>query len=340
MLFSVIIIAHKISKSLLCSCLQSIEQQSFQDFECLLICDDSSADGLPLFKKVKIEHVDICEIGVKRNYGIQRAKGEYVVFVDSDDLLAQNCLLILSQTIQTIRPDFIAFGSTTDYSAFDNLSIPKTPTVISAQEMQKHILEASFSVQNPLGRNNCFTGAVWGKAFQTKILLKYNIKVPVFDYYFEDGVFVTDYVLHCSEKCVVLDDYIGYYWRPNMSSVIHAGGKPLANFDLFFDASVAMFLRNGWSDQQIIEVKNVMAHRLLVLIYPALIHQYEGKLKLNVTRSFVSNVGKTKTLRSMTKDLSQNKFEKFIYFFLKHRMFLMMSLFLILFRHHVKNKSI
>lgn len=75
-------------------CLDSIIAQEFRDFECIII-DDGSTDDSPAIideyaaRDVRFKAVHKTNGGVSsaRNYGLKVAKGEWIVFVDSDDCL-------------------------------------------------------------------------------------------------------------------------------------------------------------------------------------------------------------------------------------------------------------
>lgn len=73
-------------------CLQSISVQLYTDWECILI-DDGSTDGSGTIcnewaakdKRFRVIHQSNRGVSFSRNYGLSIARGDYVVFVDSDD---------------------------------------------------------------------------------------------------------------------------------------------------------------------------------------------------------------------------------------------------------------
>lgn len=80
-------------------CVDSILAQSFRDFE-LLLMDDGSPDEsgeicdryVQLDSRVQVIHKENAGVSSARNLGLDRAKGDFVVFVDSDDYIGENYL--------------------------------------------------------------------------------------------------------------------------------------------------------------------------------------------------------------------------------------------------------
>jgi glycosyltransferase involved in cell wall biosynthesis len=104
--FSIIIPVYNAEKYLH-RCVDSVLNQSFTDFELLLINDgsvDSSFDICNEYQtkdpRIKVIHKNNEGIGLTRNVGINNAIGEYFILLDNDDMLSENSLTNLFEFIQ------------------------------------------------------------------------------------------------------------------------------------------------------------------------------------------------------------------------------------------------
>lgn len=116
--FSLIVPIYRV-EAYLPKCIESVLAQTCQDYELLLI-DDGSPDGCGKIcddyaakypDKLRAIHQPNGGAGAARNHGIQLARGEYLLFVDSDDSLSPDFLAALSAVIQKTPADLILFGA-------------------------------------------------------------------------------------------------------------------------------------------------------------------------------------------------------------------------------------
>jgi len=106
-LMSIIIPVYKVEKYLH-NCVDSILKQSFIDYELILvndgspdscpaICDDYAADD----KRIKVIHKENGGAWEARNAGIRAAIGEYLLFIDGDDFLADDSLMNVVELLKS-----------------------------------------------------------------------------------------------------------------------------------------------------------------------------------------------------------------------------------------------
>ena len=101
-LISVIVPVYKV-ETYLPTCVDSILSQTFSDFELILV-DDGSPDACGAMcdgyaredSRIRVIHQKNGGLSAARNTGLDIAKGEYVTFVDSDDVIAPDCLQVFT----------------------------------------------------------------------------------------------------------------------------------------------------------------------------------------------------------------------------------------------------
>ena len=116
MLFSIIIPCYN-SSFFIQRCVNSLRSQTCTDYEIIIVNDGSTDNSLVFLENEVLLHgnntrVLNCEHRgplISRIEGIKIAKGDYLVFVDSDDLLPPFSLNILKESIQKYRPDVVSF---------------------------------------------------------------------------------------------------------------------------------------------------------------------------------------------------------------------------------------
>src|SRR5690554_2831077 len=83
-------------------CLDSIINQDYQNFE-LIVVNDGSTDGSKIIceeyaaktDKIILVHKENGGVSSARNIGLQKAKGEWITFVDGDDYISKNYLNVV-----------------------------------------------------------------------------------------------------------------------------------------------------------------------------------------------------------------------------------------------------
>lgn len=120
-LISIVVPIYNVEKYLR-QCLDSILNQTYQNFECLLINDgspDNSADICREYveKDSRFKYFEKENGGLSdaRNYGIRQSKGSYITFVDSDDWLENDALQLLYDALKKENAD-ISIGR---YNCYD-----------------------------------------------------------------------------------------------------------------------------------------------------------------------------------------------------------------------------
>lgn len=114
MRFSIIIPAHNAEKEIE-RALKSISNQTYKDYEIIVIDDCSNDNTYSILNKYNnitvIRNDNNIKAGGSRNKGIEKATGEYIIFLDSDDYFAENNTLEkINNVIGNETPDIIYLG--------------------------------------------------------------------------------------------------------------------------------------------------------------------------------------------------------------------------------------
>ncbi|MCQ4948498.1 glycosyltransferase family 2 protein [Bittarella massiliensis (ex Durand et al. 2017)] len=166
---SIIVPVYKV-EAYLDRCVQSILNQTFSDFELILV-DDGSPDRCGQMcdvyaqgdRRVRVIHKKNGGLSDARNAGIDAARGEYLGFVDSDDEIAPDMYESLYRLLQEGDADLSVCGLC-DYFA-DGTAIPQAKQelkgVFAAEEALGEVLRGqsiSVNAVNKLYKKNLFDG--------------------------------------------------------------------------------------------------------------------------------------------------------------------------------------
>ena len=97
-------------------CLESVALQDYKNIE-IIVVEDGSDDESPdvcneyahRYDNIKVYHDKCGTAGAARNYGMSKAAGDYVMFVDADDYLTDNC--VVSELIKKMENVDIVVGN-------------------------------------------------------------------------------------------------------------------------------------------------------------------------------------------------------------------------------------
>ncbi len=183
-------------------CIHSVLEQSIKDFELILINDGSTDCSSNIAKKYadqdeRIIYVEQPNQGVSaaRNKGITRSRGDYLLFLDADDFLAQGGLSDLLQLAQEKQFD-IAVGN---YNSICILNGEKN----SKRSLSKSICSGHDWLKQSLKLRR-YQPAVWYRLYRRDFLLSKNIAFDLKLTISEDQLFSIHALLAC-DKLICVD---------------------------------------------------------------------------------------------------------------------------------------
>lgn len=151
-MFSVIIPAHN-SQEFIYYGLRSIQDQSYKNYELIVVCDNCTDDTEYVAKAydAKIFNVSFGRDGLTRDYGIQQATGDWILFMDDDDhFIHEYCFQQLADEINRYDDiDLLAFGHICKHRGYippveENIFRPRVDHVWSSAWKRATIGPARF----------------------------------------------------------------------------------------------------------------------------------------------------------------------------------------------------
>lgn len=169
---SVIIPAYNAKKTIK-QCVDSIRNQSYLNIE-IIVIDDGSTDGtsqeLKQIEDTRIIYYKQSNKGVSasRNTGLKISKGEFIVFVDSDDMIDANLIEYMVEFAENNFLDMVCCSHTEEYS-----------TIVGGNSnlATAFIANNNSDIENHFG--DIFVGMTVGKLFRKKIIDENNIEFPI-----------------------------------------------------------------------------------------------------------------------------------------------------------------
>lgn len=224
---SVIVPVYKVENCLQ-FCINSILSQSYKDFELILV-DDGSPDACGIIcdenakadKRIRVIHKENGGLSSARNAGLRIAKGEYLSFVDSDDLIHPQMLETLINTAMQEDAELVS----TRYIQFDNYNF----TFDNIESITIETLLRSQFIDNlyPDHFENIGISA-WGKLYKRELFSE--IKYPEGKIY-EDLHIYLKLLRQCNRVVIVKPDM--YYYNIDSSSITRSNYLKYNRYDEF-----------------------------------------------------------------------------------------------------------
>ena len=186
------------------SCIQSVLRQTYTNWELILI-DDGSTDKSGRIaeeygfadERITVFHQKNLGVSLARNQGIDEATGNYVVFLDADDELIEDCLAKTVNIAEETNADVVAGRSCENQELFQD----------------RIIWTAAEALENSL-KDHLFTYSACAKLIRREFIGKTRFTPDI--RINEDSYFV--FQLLCKQNVFVLTNDVIYFYRANSES--------------------------------------------------------------------------------------------------------------------------
>lgn len=204
---SVIIPAYNAEKTIEKS-IRSILDQSFTDLECIVVDDGSKDNTASIVKSIddpRLRYVYKENGGVSstRNLGISLATGEYISFLDADDIQTDQALSSLVSAMKINQADMVVAGFYRVVNdKISNKSYFKKECLLTRDEYVSKMSNKPAEY---------YFGVLWNKLYRRDIIINEQLKMREDISWSEDFIFNLDYLLHINSIYILKTPVIYYY---------------------------------------------------------------------------------------------------------------------------------
>lgn len=207
--FSVIVPVYKV-EDYLERCIKSILQQTYKNFELILV-DDGSPYNCGIMcdefakkdDRIIVIHQENAGLSAARNAGLAIARGKYILFVDSDDWILESTTIKLADIINKKNPDIIVFGYSNIYENKEEQVIYNVEG-LSLENIKEKFVSDSW---RNFACNKCFKSTLFN-----------NKTFPEGGQCYED-LYLVPQLIAKAKNIYVLPDSLYAYNQNNVSSI-------------------------------------------------------------------------------------------------------------------------
>lgn len=295
--FSIVMPAYQAEKYL-GNAVESILDQSFPDWELLIIEDCSKDKTLEIARKyqyadkrIKVIHREKnAGVSEARNLGIEKAQGEYLWFTDADDKVERDLLEKVHDSLQKNRAQLVVFGLVEEYYSkegqleYQNIRKPHAAFFQRKEELRKEVLNLE---------QQTLYGYPWNKVYDLDYLKSLDLKFE--DYrknkFIEDILFNIAFCMDIDSMNIL--DIAPYHYGKR-------GNESLTNefvpeyYQLHRRRIQALWKQQKYWQMDLDQARNILGSLYARYILSALERNYDKRAKMTVKerREFCRNIFK------------------------------------------------
>lgn len=232
------------AENYLITCLDSIKNQTFNNFEVLLI-NDGSTDSSGLLcdnyaekdGRFKVFHKENAGVSAARQTGLLMLRGEYVIHIDSDDYIEPNMLECLYNEAICNKADVVICDYLWDKGSKSTL-VSQKPTALDSQ-----------SILNDLFKH--LHGSVCNKLISVNVIRKYNVCFPKDINLYEDLIFNIDLFKNPVKTIYINNAFYHYIQFQNTNSLTRNYSKEKLEIDINLRDYI-FEITKGYVDEQLV----------------------------------------------------------------------------------------
>lgn len=292
-LFSLIVPVYNVEKYL-GVCLESLLQQDMNDFEIVIVNDGSIDKSVEIAnryvekdKRIKVVHKENGGLSSARNEGIKVAKGEYILFIDSDDWCEKNLLSTLKEHLEKKKYDIIIYK----WSRVDETSFKKG--TIKGLFPNEYVFDENNKKEIYLELlNGSNLNSVCIKAIKSELIKKHNIFFQEQLRHTEDLVF-SAIIISYADSILYLDQAL-YNYRYNPNSLTTSFNLSKYNYKIEANLILKRYVEEWNLDKEI--ASEYFYRRIIKGTIEDIINlSTYKKISMNKQMKYIKNILKNKT---------------------------------------------
>ena len=255
-LISVIVPVYKV-ENYVSKCIESILNQTYKEFELILINDGSPDDSGMICdsyackdKRIRVIHRENRGVSETRREGLELSIGQYVTFIDSDDFIDEDYLETLYNALNDSEADIVCCNSIDDTPVSKEIYILKDEYV----NVAKTLIQGYFD-------NKRYATCIWGKLYKKSIFK--DVEFPKLKYAEDTFVILS---IFKKEPNVQLLKYAGYHYRDNPMGAMNTSKGLQQPLDELICANFAFYICQSYNS----EIKKNGNNRLIEFIFTVL----------------------------------------------------------------------
>lgn len=233
------------AQATLARCIQSVLEQTFKNFELILVDDGSKDRSLLICEKFKekdsriiVQHIENHGVGAARNIGIMNSKGKWITFIDADDWIEREYLENFRLNSSSADTFYLQFSYRDEPNSlyvqerWPNNSFKCTPKQLLF--FSKFLFKQSASP--------------YAKLYNRQVIIENCIFFPEGTSLFEDLLFNLNYIKQCETVFFFKEVAYHYMINPDVLSLVKKTKtveEVLNTFDYFISVSCALSQKMG-----------------------------------------------------------------------------------------------
>ncbi|QIY84826.1 glycosyltransferase [Chryseobacterium sp. NEB161] len=313
-IFSVILPCYNVER-FLPRAIESVLSQSYTDFELLVVIDGSPDNSCQIVEsyaqkdhRIKVFEKENGGLSDARNYGLERATGQFIYFMDSDDWIEPDLLAENLKIIETENIDLVIFGYIQDDEDEQGNVLQSTSVAPQISRLTKGNENIALD-EHHLG----LMGYAWNKIYRKSFIDQYHLR-------FEKGISLVEDVLfnaliYRSSNVIRFNPktYYHYINRPvvTLMKTFHYGSFELQKKKL---TAIKLFLEewNVQNQKEVLSFIQVQGIRYCIHNLFSYQNQLSTSEKLNFIRLMYNDADTVKLIEDYNPDFLNGKIYKFL----------------------------